>query len=73
VKPDKDAQYFLALGYKPEMHGGEQIYCLKGTALGSRLTPVKHCGTIKQLQLAEQRTQSGVYDAQRQQKGTSFH
>jgi hypothetical protein len=49
------------------MHGGEQIYCRKETALGSRLAPVKNCGTIEQLKLNEQKTKAGVYDAQRQQ------
>ena len=67
VEIDKDTQHFLAEGYKPEMHGGEQVYCHKETALGSRLAPVKNCGTIEQLKLNEQKTKSGVYDAQRQQ------
>jgi hypothetical protein len=70
---DKDTQHFLAEGYKPEMRGGEQIYCHKETALGSRLTPVKNCGTIEQLKLAEQQSRSGVYDAQRQQTNPSYH
>jgi hypothetical protein len=64
---DKDMQHFIAEGYKPEMHGGEQVYCHKETALGSRLAPVKNCGTIEQLKLIEKRSQSGVADAQRQQ------
>lgn len=70
---DRDTQHFLAEGYKPEMRGGEQVYCRKETALGSRLAPVKNCGTIEQLKLNEQKTKSGVYDAQRQQIGTSNH
>lgn len=70
---DKNTQHFLAMGYKPEIRGGEQIYCRKETALGSRLAPVKNCGTIEQLKLAEQQIKAGVYDAQRQQTGTSFH
>ena len=64
---DKDTQHFLAEGYRPEMRRGDQIYCRKETALGSRLSPVKNCGTIEQLKLAEQKSKSGVYDAQRQQ------
>jgi hypothetical protein len=71
---DKDTQHFIAEGYKPEMHGGEQIYCRKDTALGSRLAPVKNCGTIEQLKVNEKRTQAGVADAQRQQTmGPSSH
>jgi len=70
---DKDTQHFLAEGYKPEMRGGEQIYCRRETALGSRLTPVKNCGTIEQLRLAEQQTKSGVFDAQRQQINPTVH
>jgi len=64
---DVDTRHFLALGYKPEMRGGEQVYCRKETALGSRLAPVKNCGSIEQLKLAEERAKSGVFDAQRQQ------
>ena len=70
---DRDTQHFLAEGYKPEMHGGEQIFCRKETALGSRLAPVKNCGTIEQLKVNEQKTTNGVRDAQRQQIGTSNH
>jgi hypothetical protein len=70
---DRDTQHFLAEGYKPEMRGGEQAYCRKETALGSRLAPVKNCGTIEQLKLSEQQTQSGLRDSQRQQVGTSGH
>ncbi len=71
---DKDTQHFVAEGYKPEMHGGEQVYCRKDTALGSRLAAVKNCGTIEQLKINEKRTQAGVADAQRQQTmGPSSH
>lgn len=71
---DMDTRHFLGLGYKPEMHGGEQLYCRRETALGSRLTPVKNCGTIQQLKVAEQRARAGVSDAQRQQSmGASGH
>jgi len=70
---DSDTQHFLAEGYKPEMHGGEQIFCRKETALGSRLAPVKNCGTIEQLKLNEQKTTNGVRDTQRQQVGMSNH
>lgn len=63
---EKDVQHFVALGFKPEMHGGEQLYCRKETALGSRLTAVKNCGTIAQLRLAEQSAKADVAKAQRQ-------
>jgi hypothetical protein len=66
VQLDKDVQHFLALGYRPEMHGGEQLYCRKETALGSRLGAVKNCGTIAQLRLAEQSAKADVGNAQRQ-------
>ena len=70
---DRDTQHFLAEGYKPEMHGGEQVYCRREKALGSRLAPVKNCGTIEQLKLSEQQTKNGLRDTQRQQVGTSTH
>jgi hypothetical protein len=68
-----DTRHFLAQGYKPEMHNGEQIYCRREIAFGSRLTPVKNCGTIEQLKLAEQRARTGVNDAQRNQVNPTFH
>ena len=70
---DKDTQHFLAEGYKPEIRNGEQVYCKKDTAIGSRLSPVKNCGTIEQLKLAEQKTKAGVFDAQRQQTNPTYH
>lgn len=70
---DRDTQHFLAEGYKPEMRGGEQVYCRRETALGSRLAPVKNCGTIEQLKLSEQETKNGLRDTQRQQVGISTH
>lgn len=70
---DRDTQHFLAEGYKPEMRNGEQIYCKKETALGSRLTPLKRCGTIEQLKLSEQAAKANVFDVQRSQVGTSNH
>ena len=66
---DKDTQHFLAIGYKPEMHGGEQIYCRKETALGSRLSPLKNCGTIAELRLSKEQTKAGVDDTQRRHAG----
>jgi hypothetical protein len=64
---DQDTRHFLAEGFKPEIHGGQQLYCRKETVVGSRLSAVKNCGTIGELKLNEQRAKSGVYDAQRQQ------
>jgi hypothetical protein len=68
---DRDTRHFLVEGYKPEMRNGEQVYCRRETALGSRLAPVKNCGTIEQLKLIEERSITGVRDTQRQQTGTS--
>ena len=64
---DKDAQHFLALGYKPEMRNGEQLYCRRETALGSRLTPVKSCGTLAQLRASEGRTRNDMEQLQKRQ------
>jgi hypothetical protein len=70
---EKDTQHFLAEGYKPEMRNGEQIYCKKEIALGSRLSTVKTCGTLEQLKLNEQAARANVSDMQRLQVGTSIH
>jgi hypothetical protein len=64
---DPDVRHFLAEGFKPEMHGGEEVYCRKERAIGSRLSAVKNCGTIKELKLMEEQTRRGVEESQRQQ------
>ena len=64
---DKETQHFLALGYKPEMRHGQELYCRRETALGSRLTPVKTCGTIAELRAMEQRTRNDLEQAQQRQ------
>ncbi|HLY51884.1 MAG TPA: hypothetical protein VKQ31_02635 [Steroidobacteraceae bacterium] len=60
-------RHFLAEGFKPETRGGEEVYCRKEHAIGSRINTVKHCGTIKELKLMEQQTRKGVEESQRQQ------
>lgn len=65
---DEDTRHFLAMGYRPEMRGHEQIYCHKETVLGSRITWIKHCGTITELKLEEQQARSSVEAGQRQGK-----
>ena len=73
VPLDKETQHFVNEGYKPEMRHGELVYCKKETVLGSRLAPVKYCGTIEELKLAEDRAKQGVSDAQRQQQNPEVH
>lgn len=62
---DLDVRHLLAEGYKPEMHRGEEVYCRKDAALGSRLSTVRTCGTIKELKLQEQEARRAVQDTQR--------
>jgi len=70
---DYAVRHFLAEGFKPEMHHGEEIYCRKETTLGSRLSQQKTCGTIEALKLMEKSSQTGVADTQRKQVGISTH
>lgn len=69
AKPAEDVEvkHFLSEGYRPEMHGGQEVYCRKDSVVGSRLSAVKTCGTIEELKLMEQQTRRGVEDSQRQQ------
>jgi len=59
---ERDTRHFLAEGYKPEVHGGEQIYCRREAVLGSRVTAMKDCGTIAELRVREERTNEGAHD-----------
>ncbi|HEV2228027.1 MAG TPA: hypothetical protein VGR86_03660 [Steroidobacteraceae bacterium] len=69
AKPAEDVEVkrFLAEGYKPEMHHGQEVYCRKDNVVGSRLSAVKTCGTIEELKLMEQQTRRGVEESLRQQ------
>jgi hypothetical protein len=44
-----DEQRLLSQGYKPQMRGGEKIYCRREAQLGSRISAGQHCGTVAQL------------------------
>ena len=67
VKPavDPEEKRLIAMGYKPEMHNGEKVFCRKEEALGSRLTAQKICGTAAQLKAAQTDFREGVERAQR--------
>ncbi|MDE2136543.1 MAG: hypothetical protein KGJ68_03840 [Gammaproteobacteria bacterium] len=62
---EADVRHLLAEGYKPEMHHGEEVYCRKDGVLGSRLSTVKTCGTVKELKLLEDEAKRSVQDTQR--------
>jgi hypothetical protein len=64
---DKDIQHFTQEGFKPEMRGGQEIYCRKELAIGSRLAPQKTCGTIEELKVMERQTRSDMEQAQQRQ------
>jgi len=49
------------------MRHGQEVYCRRETALGSRLTPVKTCGTIEELRAMEQRTRNDMEQSQHRQ------
>ena len=64
---DRDVQHFTQEGFRPEMRHGQELYCRRETALGSRLTPLKTCGTIEELKAMERRTKNDVEQAQQRQ------
>lgn len=64
---DKDVEHFTQEGFKPEMRHGQELYCRRETALGSRLTAMKTCGTIAELKAKEQRTRDDLQQAQQRQ------
>lgn len=59
---ERDTRHFLAEGYKPETHHGEQIYCRKENVLGSRVTSMRDCGTIEQLRVREERVNENAHE-----------
>jgi hypothetical protein len=59
-------------GYKPEMVNGEQLWCRRETALGSRLNAQKTCGTAKSLGLSVQETQDRFSATQNKQWNPTY-
>jgi hypothetical protein len=64
---DADEKRLRAAGYRPEMHNSTKIWCRRETALGSRLTAQKICGTAKELSLSIQETQDRFIATQNKQ------
>jgi hypothetical protein len=62
---DPFEKHLMAEGYRPEMQGGEKVYCRKEAPLGSRLSGQKSCGSAEQWKLREDQTKEGVSKAQR--------
>ena len=73
ARENGDEKRLRAAGYKPEMVNGEQIWCRKETALGSRLAAQKVCGTAKSLALSEQETQDRFTSSQKRQSNPTNH
>ena len=61
---DPFEKHLMAEGYRPEMQGGEKMYCRKDAPLGSRLSGQKTCATAEQWKLREDQTKEGVSKAQ---------
>jgi hypothetical protein len=59
-------------GYKPEMINGEQLWCRREIALGSRLNAQKSCGTAKSLGLSVQETQDRFRATQNKQWNPTY-
>jgi len=62
-----------AAGYKPEMNNGEQIWCRREAALGSRVNAQKTCGTAKSLAVSIQETQDRFRATQSKQWSPTTH
>jgi hypothetical protein len=67
VTVDRDIQHFTQEGFKPEMRHGQELYCRRELALGSRLAPQKTCGTIEELRAMERRNKADLEQAQKRQ------
>jgi len=55
------------------MVNGEQLWCRRETALGSRLNAQKTCGTAKSLGLSVQETQDRFSATQNKQWNPTYH
>jgi hypothetical protein len=51
-------------GYKLEMHNGQKIFCRREQELGSRVSPIKTCGTAEQLKFVIQQNKDELRSLQ---------
>jgi len=61
---DKQLKRLKAAGYKPEVHGGEVVFCRKEAVLGSRFEK-KNCNTAENLEQQMNNAQEMASQAQR--------
>jgi hypothetical protein len=64
VEADKQLKRLKAAGYKPEVHGGEVVFCRKEAVLGSRFEK-KNCATAENLEQQMSNAQELASQAQR--------
>ena len=66
-------RHFLAIGFKPEIHDGQQVFCRRESVVGSRLSAVKVCGTLAELWAAESGTRGDIEIMQNHQTNPTYH
>lgn len=70
---DPREQRLLSLGYKPQMHKGEKVFCKREPILGSRTEVVTRCGTVEQLAAEGHLSREVTENSQRTQLNPTGH
>ena|ERR1700761_4707083 len=68
-----DEKRLRSLGYKPEMHNGNKLWCKTESSLGTRLGDTKHCGTAESLAHVTNNSREMTEAAQRVQLNPTGH
>lgn len=55
----------ISMGYKPQMHHGEKVYCKREAVMGSRTQMTENCKTLEELKAQTQNSRQFTENSQR--------
>jgi len=61
------------MGYRPQMHNGQKLFCKREDVMGSRIGGQMRCGTVDQLAAETRLSREATENAQRTQLNPSGH
>jgi hypothetical protein len=62
---DAEEKQMISMGYKPQMHHGEKVYCKREPVMGSRVETTESCKTLAELKAQTQQSRQFTENSQR--------
>lgn len=64
---DPHEERLISMGYRPQMHNGQKLFCKREPVMGSRVETTMRCGTVEQLTAETRMSREATENAERQQ------